>query len=153
MPRPGETAHGGHAEAFSNDPEDIRGYLEKLGGLDEFRLAKCACGSRSFRLLHDDVARRICTQCAAEHLICDSEDYWEDSKPVEWTCRGCEGKTANLGVGFVLWGRSVDWLTIGQRCEKCGRLDNCVGWESAGEPSCSIRCSLRVEQRNILNIE
>jgi hypothetical protein len=122
------------AVAFGSAPGDILGHLEKWGGYDEFRIATCPCGANVFSLkYHDDAAERTCAACGTVHLMCDSAEYWHQSKPVQWQCKGCGGMTANVGVGFVIDGEGrVRWLHVGQRCARCGRLDFCTGWETAG---------------------
>jgi hypothetical protein len=122
------------AVAYGSTPADILGHLEKWSGFDEFRLAACLCGGNVFRLkYHDAATERTCTACGATHLMCDSAEYWHQSKAVEWKCKGCRGTTANVGVGFVIDGEGwVRWLHVGQRCTQCGRLDFCTTWETAG---------------------
>jgi hypothetical protein len=124
------------ATAYGLEPKDIRNYLDRWGGVDEFRVPKCRCGSRAFRLVYDtDGAQRSCASCGAEHFVCDTEQYWAEAKLKEWTCTECESKVANLGVGFGvdLNGRTVD-LALGLRCDRCGRLSCCTGWETNGGP-------------------
>jgi hypothetical protein len=90
--------------------KDINGFLEAYTEdeypSDEFRLAKCSCGSVEFNLKADDVegsAKRTCTQCGEEHFICDSEEYWDEAEPEEWECVECTSKETNVGVGFSLY--------------------------------------------------
>jgi hypothetical protein len=125
------------------EPQDLNKYLEAYSSdqykVHQFRLAKCECGSESFSLLADDVegtAKRICSKCGGEHLICDSEEYWPDSSPEEWTCIGCGSKSANVGVGFSLYeDGEVRWLYVGERCVSCGILGCFAGWKVAYTPS------------------
>jgi hypothetical protein len=121
------------AKAVGKKPEEIRAYLERWCGLEEFRVAQCECGSRLFRLkYHHSGAQRTCASCGAEHLICDSDEYWESETPKEWECPKCHSNVANFGVGFTRdhngW---VDGLSIGHRCGKCGTIGCNAGWECA----------------------
>jgi hypothetical protein len=57
------------------EPADIREYLvaytEDGYSVNEFRLARCSCGSDIFNLGADDdegVAKRTCLKCNSEHL-------------------------------------------------------------------------------------
>jgi hypothetical protein len=128
-----------------SEPEDLAEYLEAYsedGGYktDTFRIARCKCGSMTFHLEADDnegVARRTCTNCNAEHFICDSEEYWEDSEPEKWSCIECNSDKTNIGVGFALYPEDgeVKWLYVGTRCAKCGVLGCFAGWKVAYAPS------------------
>jgi len=123
--------------------EDLEEYLREYSRdgykSDEFRLAKCKCGGQNLQLLADDdegVARRICSSCGDEHFICDSEEFWADSNPEEWTCVECGSKSANVGVGFSLYeDGEVRWLYVGERCSSCGILGCFAGWKVAYAPS------------------
>jgi hypothetical protein len=124
-------------------PEDLKEYLGAFSSdgylTHEFRLAKCQCGSEDFYLWADDgegTAKRICSSCGNSHLICDSEEYWEDSTPIEWICIECESKIANVGVGFSLYeDGEVRWLYVGERCSSCGILGCVTQWKVAYSPS------------------
>jgi hypothetical protein len=122
------------APAFGKEPADIRGYLDRWGGIDEFRVSKCQCGSELFFFKYNSAAaQRVCASCGTDQFICDSEEVWADEEPKEWRCEACGSKVANLGVGFrVALNGGIRWLSIGQRCGKCGRLGCCVGWETRG---------------------
>jgi hypothetical protein len=124
------------APATGKSAADIRAYLDRWGGIDEFRTAKCTCGSEVFRLAyHRSGAKRSCVSCGNEHFLCDSEEFWEseEEKPKEWTCGKCKSNVCNIGAGFSIetngW---VDFMILGQRCGKCGRLGHCVGMELNG---------------------
>lgn len=128
---------------IGSHPEDIREYLIAFSSdgyvADDFRLAICDCGNPEFRLWADDgegTAKRICSSCEKSHLICDSEEYWEVSTPVEWTCVECESKCANVGVGFSLFeDGEIRWLYVGERCVGCGVLGCMTQWKVAYSPS------------------
>ena len=123
--------------------EDIKDYLEAYSsdgyGVHEFRLAKCSCGSDTFRLFADHgegCAKRTCTSCASSQFICDSEEYWSEAAPEEWKCVECDSTSANVGVGFSLYKEGeVRWLYIGERCAQCGTLGCFAGWKIAYSPS------------------
>ena len=120
-------------------PDDIRGFLEAYATegyeVHDFRLARCACGSLAFRLEADEdegVARRTCTACAAEHFICDSEEYWTDADPEPCLCGECDADTVNIGVGFSMYENDptgIRWLYVGVRCTGCGTLGCFTGWK------------------------
>lgn len=128
-----------------DQPSDIREYLEAYGSagykVNEFRLAKCPCGSERFYFWADDdedCARKQCESCEASSFIGDSEDYWEDANPKQWKCVICKSKAkvCNLGVGFSLYeDGEVRWLYVGQRCVDCGVLGCFAGWKIAYSPS------------------
>lgn len=122
--------------------EFIVRYQASYGGnaIDEFRAARCKCGSDSFFFQYNPdggAAERLCPECETTHLICDSEQYWEPDDACEWDCRECRGGRCNLGVGFALSKDRtfVRWLYIGQRCVRCGLLDFCVSWKIMYGPS------------------
>jgi len=106
------------------EAEDLREYLNVYTKdeyqTDEFRLAKCQCGSLDFSLEAADQegsAKRKCVKCSKEHFICDSEEYWEDENPDIWECIECSSKSSNIGVGFSLYKDkgAIRWLYL------CGR--------------------------------
>ena len=127
-----------------SEPADIRGFLEAYATkgyeVHDFRLTKCHCGADSFHLLADDnegAAKRVCSKCADEHFMCDSEEYWEEAEPEHWECVECASETTNIGVGFSLYDddREIRWLYVGCRCAKCGVLGCFAGWKVAYSPS------------------
>jgi len=123
--------------------EDIKAYLKAFSAdtyvIDDFRLAKCECGSFNFHLRADDnegTAARVCVSCNRSHLLCDSQEYWEDSSPVEWKCLECGSNTCNVGVGFSLYeDGEIRWLYVGERCVTCGVLGSTTQWKVAYTPS------------------
>lgn len=128
------------------ESSDLREYLvayaEDGCPVNEFRLAKCSCGSETFNLVADDdegVAKRTCVRCNSEHFICDSEEFWKDAEPEEMVCIECGSKQANVGVGFSLYDDGdVRWLYVGVRCVSCGVLGCFAGWKVAYSPSHSL---------------
>jgi hypothetical protein len=121
-----------------SEPNDIAGFLEAYASegyeVDEFRLARCKCGSTSFLLDSDDnegVARRTCTICGFEHFICDSEEFWDESKPERFVCIEYGSEAANIGVGFSIYPKrgGIRWLYVGARCSVCGVLGCFAGWK------------------------
>ena len=126
-----------------SEASDIQEYLTAFSvdgyRINDFRLAKCECGSDIFHLWADDgegTAKRICGSCEKSHLICDSEEYWEDSTPIEWKCVECDSRLTNLGVGYSLYeDGEIHWLYVGERCAQCGVLGCMAQWKVAYSPS------------------
>jgi hypothetical protein len=126
-----------------SEPQDVEEYLRAYSSegykTDEFRLAKCGCGSVEFELWADDtegVARRACRSCGTERFIGDSEEFWSDATPEEFKCGECGSKCANVGVGFSLYeDGEVRWLYVGERCSSCGVLGCFAGWKVGYAPS------------------
>lgn len=106
----------------------------------EFRWPTC-CQANEFRLEFDDeqgAAKRTCAKCGAEHLICDSDEYWDDASPRKWKCVGrCKSKAVNLCVGFAMLGGNEDvrWLYVAARCLACGTLGCYCDWKIDYGPS------------------
>lgn len=128
---------------IGDSPEDLREYLESYADypVQEFRLANCNCGSNRFQLWSDDdegVAKRQCVSCQTVHLICDSEEYWDEPQPKKWTCIKCtpENDVCNVSVAFSLYDDGeVRWLYVGERCAVCGILGSSAQWKVAYSPS------------------
>jgi hypothetical protein len=131
-----------------SEAADIREYLEayKAQGytVHEARLCTCGCGSVEFNLEADrdeGCARRSCVHCGTKHLICDSGEYWSDADPESWACVECAGVSCNLAVGFSLYEQeqgeeqAVRWISIGNRCVRCGPLGSFVDWKVGYSPS------------------
>ena len=126
---------------------DIEPFLKALAKeertipINLYRAAACGCGAVEFKLSGDDeegCARRVCAACKTSHFICDSADYWQESTPEPLLCHGCAGAMFNVGAGFSLnkgEGRHVQWITIGQRCVRCGILGSFVDWKIGYSPS------------------
>jgi len=127
-------------------PEDIDEYLRAYAAesmpISTFQLARCACSSVSFLLDADDdegCARRTCTECSREHLICDSAEFWDEASPERFRCIECGSYSANVGVGFSLYDDGeVRWLYVGERCATCGVLGCFAGWKVAYSPSVQL---------------
>ena len=124
--------------------EYLRAYEAEGYAVHETRMSKCNCGSDEFEFEADPAegcARRICAVCGAKHMICDSEEYWDEAEPEDWECTECGCRTCNLGAGFSLYepqdgnDRDVRWISIGQRCTKCGTLGSFVDWKVGYGPS------------------
>lgn len=128
-------------------PDDIREFLEAYTEdehpSEEFRVAKCQCGSIDFELEADDeegAARRVCAKCGAAHFICDSEPYWEEAQPRKWECVECASSETNIGVGFSLFNdkQAINRIYIGVRCARCGILGYFSGWKINYERSLDL---------------
>ena len=117
--------------------EFLESYAEKGYEVNQFRLAKCKCGSDIFILEVDDnegVARRTCMKCNIQHYICDSDKYWDRAEPDTCKCVECGIESFNIGVGFSIYPddpTGIKWLYIGVRCAKCGILGCFSGWKVA----------------------
>jgi hypothetical protein len=98
----------------------------------------CACGNPTFHLLADQdagCAQRICTACRQVVFIGDSAEYWADAEPKEVSCP-CKQRVFEIGVGFSFREQGeVKWITVGQRCSKCGILASYVDWKIDYSPS------------------
>ena len=116
----------------------LRAYTADDYPVDKVVQARCACGQWSFRLLADSdegCAQRICASCAAEHLICDSGEYWDDAEPEEVTCP-CGKDAYEVAVGFSHRDDgSVKWITVGNRCLACGVLGAVADWKIDYDPT------------------
>ena len=131
---------------MGSDPSDIDEYLVAYGAdnapVSAFRLSRCVCSSLTFFLDADDnegCAKRTCTECSREHLICDSAEYWDEASPERWRCIECGSERANVGVAFSLYDNGeVRWLYVGERCAGCGVLGCLAGWKVAYSPSAQL---------------
>jgi hypothetical protein len=128
-------------------PEDIEEYLQAYSEdsypTHQFRLCRCECGSVEFKLAASDdegVARRTCLKCGLAHLLCDSQEYWDEAEPEEWACVECGSHGCNVGVGFSLYdkGQDIKWLYVGTRCALCGILGCFAGWKVGSSPSLQL---------------
>jgi hypothetical protein len=121
---------------------DLAGYIRLLTEdsypADPILQAICVCGNTTFRLFADPAegcAQRECTRCRQRTFICDSADYWDEAGPRQMRCP-VGHRIFELGVGFSLRRNAeVRWITIGQRCVKCGALVSRVDWEVNYGPS------------------
>jgi hypothetical protein len=119
---------------YGTRPEALRGYLKDVWGpVHAVRSSRCRCGNHTFRLqaAPGHGARRDCTKCGTEYHITNSEEFWYEAKPKTWKCKKCKGSAANLAVGFEMdeSEEMVQYVHVGARCVKCGRLDHPVSWE------------------------
>ncbi len=92
----------------SDEYEDLVAYLKDYteDGYPAELFAKCvcACGGVSFQLVgspEEGFAKRICTGCGSAHLVCDSQEHWDDELAEEFACP-CESEEFELGVGFSM---------------------------------------------------
>ncbi|MER8514481.1 hypothetical protein NKH47_16240 [Mesorhizobium sp. M1060] len=138
-------------EGTTDIAEYLEGYASEGYEVHDFRLARCKCGSISFLLDADDdegVARRTCTACGSEHLICDSEEFWDEAQPERWACTECGSEAANIGVGFSIYpGRGgVRWLYVGERCAPVAFWDASPAgkWAPATAWTCWTKSSFEV---------
>ena len=134
----------------SPDAGDIERFLNDLAAeegsipINRFRAARCACGSIEFRLRGDDeegCAERVCVACKMARFICDSADYWSEAEPERLVCHVCDNDTFNIGIGFSLEkgkGPDVQWVTVGERCVKCGVLGSFADWKISYSPSAHL---------------
>ena len=128
---------------IGSEPQDLEAYLkawtEEGYGIQAFRLARCSCGSERFELEADEnegAARRTCAACGAQHLMCDSAEYWDEAEPDTYECVECKSSHANVGVGFALLeSGEVRWIHVGARCTSCGILGCFADWKIDYEPS------------------
>ena len=129
-----------------SEASDIGEYLTAYGAdnapVSAFRLSRCACSSVTFFLDADDEeggAKRTCTGCSSQHLICDSAEYWDDAAPERWRCVECASERTNVGVAFSLYDDGeVRWLYVGERCANCGVLGCFAQWKVAYAPSAQL---------------
>jgi hypothetical protein len=98
----------------------------------------CACGNTSFHLLADPdegCAQRICTECNHAAFIGDSAECWAEVTPKKVRCL-CKQSVFEIAVGFSLRRQGeIKWITVGQRCVKCGVLASYVDWKIDYSPS------------------
>lgn len=126
------------------EPDDLVGYLHSLSDdpdyVEEFRLARCGCGSVEFRFHADydeEVCRRTCVKCRVKHWLCDCEAYSNRARRQKWVCPGCEKSVVNVGVRFLLYqSRGGVWfIIVGVRCVSCGLMDCPLSWKVAAGPA------------------
>ena len=119
---------------FDDLAEYIRVYTEEGYPAERVAQSVCACGQTAFQLWVDEdegCARRRCVACGAEAFIGDSEEYWEEAEPKKVRCQ-CRHDVFEIAVGFSLRedeDDEVKWITVGERCVKCGVLGSAVDWK------------------------
>jgi hypothetical protein len=123
--------------------EDLAEYLRELTAdgypADTIRASACAsCGGTVFGLRGDrdeGSVMRLCRRCGTEAFIADSEDTWANARP-RWCKCPCGSDDFAVAVGFSLReGGDVRWVTVGNRCAKCGILGSFADWRVNYGPS------------------
>jgi hypothetical protein len=126
--------------------KDLKEYLIAFtaegSGIDKFRLAKCDCGGKVFKVRADKnegVAMRICIECGGEHLVGDGAEIWDEAKPRQIKCP-CKANAFNVAVGFSIRKgmKDVRWIYVGLRCVQCGVLGCYVDWKIDYSPSMEL---------------
>jgi len=118
---------------FADVAEYLREYTADAYPADEVVQSVCSCGHTVFQVEGDrdeGCARRTCAACGVEAFIGDSDEYWADAEPVKLVCVGCRGLVFEVGVAFSKReDGDVRWITIGERCVRCGILGSFVDWK------------------------
>ena len=124
--------------SFADLDEYIRAYTEEGYPAQIIRQSICACGATAFQLEADrdeGCARRICSSCGQAAFLGDSSDCWEEAEPERCSCP-CRNRSFEIGVGFSLRSDGeVKWITVGERCLKCGVLGSFVDWKIDYSPT------------------
>lgn len=138
---------------IGSEPEDIQEYLAALtqseGGYlaKTFRLIRCSCGSKRFKLDRaSDITRRTCESCGSTKFIYREAEDWQEAEADEavesYSCVKCVSTAADLVVGFAGYDENpeidgVKWFYVGVRCPECGILscfnDGKIGWGPAAD--------------------
>lgn len=120
-------------EDFADLTEYLRSYCEDPYPADLIVQSVCSCGHAVFRLQGDreeGCARRICAACKAAAFICDSGEYWDEAEPIPLSCVECRGRQFEVGVAFSKRADGdIRWITIGERCVRCGVLGSFMDWK------------------------
>ena len=125
---------------FDDLAEYIRQYTEDGYPAERVVQSVCVCGHTAFQLWADEdegCARRRCIACGAEAFIGDSEEYWDEAEPKQVRCP-CKHDLFEIAVGFSLRQGEQDevkWITVGERCVRCGVLGSAVDWKIDYSPS------------------
>lgn len=125
---------------------DISEYLRALTAtgyqVADVRQSVCHCGGTVFCLFGDaeqGCAQRVCSRCGTSAFLGDSAEFWAEAEPELWVCP-CGGAEAELGVGFSeREGGEIRWITVGQRCARCGVLASLVDWKIDYAPTAHLR--------------
>ena len=125
-------------ESHEDLVEYLRGYTSDAYPATSFARATCACGGSVFRLRSDrneGGVQRTCVTCKKKHLVCDSGEYWADASPRTVKCP-CGAAEYDVVVGFShRENGDVRWLTVGNRCVRCGVLASCADWKIDYSPT------------------
>jgi hypothetical protein len=118
---------------FADVAEYLRTATAEGHPADEIVQSVCRCGHTLFRLEGDrdeGCARRICAACGVQAYIADSDEYWDDAEPVTLVCVSCRGRIFEVGVAFSKRADGdIRWITVGERCVRCGVLGSFVDWK------------------------
>jgi hypothetical protein len=118
---------------FADLTDYLREYCRDGYPADVIVQSVCACGHTTFRLEGDSeegCARRTCAACRMPAFIGDSADYWDEAGPETLTCRPCRGRLFEIGVAFSTRDDGdIKWITVGQRCVRCGVLGSFIDWK------------------------
>ena len=129
-------------KTFSDLAEYIRTLTSEGYPATSVRQSICRCGSTTFRLLFDadeGCARRQCTRCSELAFIGDSAELWDSASPTAATCP-CGSTDLELGIGFSERpDGEIRWITVGQRCTRCGVLAAFVDWGVDYAPTSHLR--------------
>jgi hypothetical protein len=124
--------------SFADLDEYIRAYTQEGYPAGTVKQSVCACGGASFQLEADPdegCARRICSSCDKTEFIGDSAELWDEAEPETCVCP-CKGVRFEIGIGFSLrQDGEVKWITVGERCLKCGVLGSFVNWKIDYSPT------------------
>jgi ribosomal protein S27AE len=124
---------------FADLAEYLRGFTADGYPADEIVQSVCTCGHTRFRVEGDPnegCARRTCAACGAQTFIADSGEYWDEAEPVKLSCRPCRGRIFEVGVAFSKRENGdVKWITLGERCVRCGVLGSFVEWKIDYSPT------------------
>jgi ribosomal protein S27AE len=125
-------------EGFDDLAEYLRVVTAEGYPADRVLQSVCSCGGTTHCLDADpveSVAQRTCVACGTSAFIVDSDEHWSEARAERWHC-ACGNDTAELGVAFSLRSDGeVRWITVGQRCSRCGLLDVVVDWKIDYGPS------------------
>ncbi len=123
---------------FSDLAEYIRVLTEEGYPAETIVQSVCTCGHSVFRLFVDadeGCAQRRCMACGEATFIGDSAEYWDEAEPKKVRCP-CKHDQFEVGVGFSFRDNDeVKWITVGERCMRCGVLGSAVDWKIDYEPS------------------
>ena len=127
------TLHKVAGKPVGENSDDLRLWLERLEGCPPITATALAhCDNE----VHGDepptwfyfegdpaagVARRRCLACGGVKHVLDSEERW--THPPMTACSTCGQSMFEVGAGFHLDGRGVDWIAIGARCVGCGTIE------------------------------